>query len=50
MMYREEKSLMKRSWVEVRNLEGKSLMKRSWVEVRNLEMSLIQKNLVQKSL
>jgi hypothetical protein len=41
---------MKRSWVEVRNLEGKSLMKRSWVEVRNLEMSLIQKNLVQKSL
>jgi hypothetical protein len=35
MMYLEEKSLMKRSWVEVRNLEGKSL---------------IQKNLVQKSL
>jgi hypothetical protein len=31
-------------------LEEKSLMKRSWVEVRNLEMSLIQKNLVQKSL
>jgi hypothetical protein len=35
MMYLEEKSLMKRSWVEVRNLEGKRL---------------IQKNLVQKSL
>jgi hypothetical protein len=50
MMYLEERSSMKRSWVEVRNLEGKSLMKRSWVEVRNLEMSLIQKNLVQKSL
>jgi hypothetical protein len=35
MMYRQEKSWMKRSWVEVRNLEQKSWMKRSWVEVRN---------------
>jgi hypothetical protein len=35
MMYRQEKSWMKRNWVEVRNLEQKSWMKRNWVEVRN---------------
>jgi hypothetical protein len=42
---------MKRSWVEVMNLEEKkSWMKRSWVEVMNLEMSLTQKSLPQKNL